>query len=92
MANIKLRRSNKKISIKILFFAYAKEIVNKNYLNLKVNNITNVKEVLEKLYIDYPDLKKINFSVALNNEYINDYEIILKNKDVISIIPPVSGG
>ncbi|MGC8734347.1 MAG: MoaD/ThiS family protein [bacterium] len=86
--------NSKKLFLKVLFFAYAKEIVNKDSIKFKIlpYKATTIKDILNELLISYPDLKKINFSVALNNEYVNDYNIVLKDKDVLSIIPPVSGG
>lgn len=78
--------------VKVLFFAQAKEIVNKSELNIKIPRKSTVKDLIDILYTNYPGLKKIGFSIALNEEYLSDYNVVIKSKDVVAIIPPVSGG
>jgi len=40
----------------------------------------------------YPKLDKLNsYAIAVNESYAED-EVILKEGDVVAIIPPVSGG
>ena len=44
------------------------------------------------LLLKYPKLKNIEeFAIAVNEEYADD-DLILKENDVVAIIPPVSGG
>ena len=40
----------------------------------------------------YPQLENINsYAIAVNESYATD-EIVLKENDVVAVIPPVSGG
>jgi len=51
-----------------------------------------VKELKEKLTIDYPKMKALtSLLIAVNEEY-GDETHILSERDEIALIPPVSGG
>jgi MoaD family protein len=88
----KEKKGSKKISVKIIFFAKSKEITGKKYLNLKLPPNSNINNLINLLKELYPTLNDLNFSIAINNEYIYNYDVELKDKDIVSIIPPVSGG
>jgi len=88
----KEKKRSKKISVKIIFFAKSKEITGKKYLNLKLPQNSKINDLINKLKELYPNLNDLNFSIAINNEYIYNYDIALRDKDIVSIIPPVSGG
>ena len=81
--------------MKIIYFAWIKEITSCDKEIINENNIDNIGNL--KLYLSkkYPDLKK-HFDMdilrfAINQEYIAN-NIELKNSDEIAIFPPVSGG
>ena len=80
----------------IKYFAWLKNITNKDQEVLKEKSIKDVKTLKIYLGKKYPKLKK-NFNkndmlrFAINLKYINK-NIKLKSNDEIAIFPPVSGG
>ena len=50
-----------------------------------------MKELKERLYIDYPELDGEVFQVAVNESFERDESVIAPD-DVVALIPPVSGG
>ncbi len=80
----------------VKYFAWIKDITNKNQEKISNSKIKDVKSLKKYLSIKYPKLKK-HFSnkkiiqIAINTEYIQKNQSI-KNEDEIAIFPPVSGG
>ena len=80
------------MEIKTLFFGIAKDIANKNSLMLELNENATIYNLTSELKIKYPKFSAIHeFSIALNEEFVEG-DAILKDNDVVAIIPPVSGG
>ena len=80
------------MQLQLLFFGITSDITQKRSDKITVSEGITIGELKEKLVLDYPKLKNYNsFSIALNTEYASD-ESILKNGDVVALIPPVSGG
>ena len=81
--------------MKIIYFAWIKDITNFNQEILDSNEIKNLDDLRKYLISKYPDLKKhldqeiLRF--AGNQEYIIE-NIDLKKNDEIAVFPPVSGG
>ena len=81
--------------MKIIYFAWIKDITNFNQEILDSNEIKNLDDLRKYLISKYPDLKKhldqeiLRF--AVNQEYIIE-NIDLKKNDEIAGFPPVSGG
>ena len=81
--------------MKIKYFAWIKDITNKDYEIIEKDfprNIDELKKILNKIY---PDLEKHLSSdilrFAVNQEYVSvNYK--LNQNDEIAIFPPVSGG
>ena len=70
----------------------AKDIVNNSNLDLELDDNKDVKYLVSLLKDKYSEFSLINdFSVAVNEEYV-EKDIILKDNDIVAIIPPVSGG
>jgi molybdopterin converting factor subunit 1 len=81
-----------KVKISILIFGIIKDIVGKNKLVIEIANDSTVSTLKNRLLDEYPELIKYkNYSVAVNEEYVED-DYHLDNNDVIALIPPVSGG
>jgi len=77
--------------IKIKCFGVAKEIVDKDILEMEPSGLS-VKELRANLLEAYPEFSKINgFMIAVNQEYATD-EMTIAASDEVAIIPPVSGG
>jgi molybdopterin converting factor subunit 1 len=80
------------MKITILFFGITTDLVGKSKLNYTINGKTSIKTLKKELKTVYESLSNIQeFAIAVNEEYAND-GLILKEGDVVAIIPPVSGG
>jgi len=81
--------------VKVKVFATLRSIVGKNELELQAST---VGELLEKLYSEYPEMKKELEKGAIilvngkNIEHLEKLNTKLKDDDVVSIFPPVGGG
>ena len=81
--------------MKIIYFAWIKDITNFPEELLDSNKIKNIHSLKKYIISKYPDLKKhldqeiLRF--AVNQEYIAE-NIDLKKDDEIAVFPPVSGG
>ena len=81
--------------MKIIYFAWIKDITNLTEELLDSNEIKNLDSLKKYIISNYPDLKKhldkeiLRF--AVNQEYIAE-NIDLKKNDEIAVFPPVSGG
>ena len=81
--------------MKIIYFAWIKDITNFPEELLDSNKIKNLDNLKKYIISKYPDLKKhldqeiLRF--AVNQEYIIE-NIDLKKNDEIAVFPPVSGG
>ena len=81
-----------KVKISILIFGIIKDIVGKNKLVIEIAKDSTISTLKNRLLNEYPELNKYkNYSVAVNEEYVED-NYRLNNNDVIALIPPVSGG
>ena len=81
--------------MKIIYFAWIKDITNFPEELLDSNKIKNLDNLKKYIISKYPDLKKhldqeiLRF--AVNQEYVVE-NIDLKKNDEIAVFPPVSGG
>ncbi|WCJ34970.1 Molybdopterin synthase sulfur carrier subunit [Euphorbia peplus] len=81
------------VKIKVLFFARAREITGVSEMPLVVSSGTTTKECLNKLVAKFPGLNELCNCIvlALNEEYTTE-TVVVKEKDELAIIPPISGG
>ncbi|XRE43398.1 hypothetical protein ACIVBQ_001602 [Tenacibaculum discolor] len=80
------------MKISILFFGMATDLVDSSSLEIELPNKSTVASFKEFLVAELPELKKMSsYAVAINESYATD-DILIKENDVIAIIPPVSGG
>ena len=81
--------------MKIKYFAWIKDITNKDQEEINKDHPKNIDELKKILSKSYPDLEKhINSDIlryAINMEYTSINQS-LTSKDEIAIFPPVSGG
>ena len=80
------------MKIQVLLFGIAAELVGESSINLDVPKHTSVKDFKAFFVENSPKLKTVSsYAIAVNESYAQDNSIIKEN-DVIAIIPPVSGG
>ena len=81
--------------MRIRYFAWVKDITNKEDEIIDINHPKTIKDLKKYLEDLYPELKKhflkdiLRF--AVNQEYVSE-NLSLKPIDEIAIFPPVSGG
>ena len=80
------------MDLQVLFFGISSDFTGEKTVNLSLCNGSSVSEFKEFIQEKYPKLSQINsYTIAINESYAYD-EMILKENDVVAIIPPVSGG
>ena len=80
------------MKIKLLLFGITRDLLNANELSFEVLENINVGDLKKELRSKYPQLENISScAIAVNESYAND-DVKLREKDVVAIIPPVSGG
>ena len=85
-----------KVTVSLLLFAKARELVGSSSVNLSVPSSTSTYSDLVTLILEaFPVLKRLGgtFVLSLNENYIDqDSEISLRTGDELAVIPPISGG
>ena len=80
------------MKIQLLFFGIATDLVGKNSIFYELKSAETVSALKKELLLTYSKLKNIEeFAIAVNEEYAED-DLVLRENDVVAIIPPVSGG
>ena len=80
------------MKIEILFFGITADLVKVPVISLEISKDLSVDNLKLLLLQKYPQLKKINsYAVAVNEIYAVD-NLVLKENDIVAVIPPVSGG
>lgn len=78
--------------MKILTFGIATDIIGKIEFTFESDNEISVGGLRDLLKEQYPELGKLrSLAFAVNERYAED-DHMLTEKDVIALIPPVSGG
>jgi molybdopterin converting factor subunit 1 len=80
------------MKIKTLFFGITADLIGKTELEMVLENSITVSAFKLVLKEEYPRLKNIDsYAIAVNETYAEDF-LVLKEEDVVAVIPPVSGG
>ena len=80
------------MNIKILLFGILRDIIGESSLNKAVNVDVTLENLRDDLANEFPELNNYkNYSIAVNETYAeSDY--MIKENDIVALIPPVSGG
>ena len=80
------------MKIKTLFFGITRDIVDNGAVEFELSKGMTIDKFQNFLLEKYSGLNDIeNYAFAVNEEYVTN-EYLLKEGDVIAVIPPVSGG
>ena len=80
------------MKINLLLFGITTDLLGESSIELNIERNSSVKSLKSELLSNHPQLENINsYAIAVNESYAND-DLILKENDVVAIIPPVSGG
>ena len=82
-----------KVSIRVLFFGAARDVVDANPLDLSLEAPATVGSAFQSLVARFSPLERFGRSLlfAVNQEYATP-DTILKENDELAVFPPVSGG
>ncbi len=80
------------MKVQILFFGITSDLLGASNLEIEVVEASTVANLKSLLKEKYPQLKNIaSYAIAVNESYAVE-NLVLEEKDVVAIIPPVSGG
>lgn len=80
------------MKITIILFGIIRDIIGESKLTLELKKESSIEQLKQYLIKEYNELSKYhNFSIAVNEEYV-EAGYILKSNDIVALIPPVSGG
>ena len=80
------------MKITVLLFGIIRDVIGENTLKLDLEKAISIGQFKQHLLKKYNDLQQYsNFSIAVNEEYV-DLNYVLQANDVVALIPPVSGG
>jgi molybdopterin synthase catalytic subunit len=82
-----------KVSIRVLFFGAARDVVDANQLDLSLDAPATVSSAFQNLVTRFGQLERFGRSLlfAVNQEYATP-DTLLKENDELAVFPPVSGG
>ena len=81
------------MKVTVLLFGQARELAGTQSLDLEIENPLSVAEVFARIVADLPKLARMEPSLlfAVNEEYASRDQLV-KDGDVLAVLPPVSGG
>ena len=78
--------------VSVLLFGITRDLTGQSAVSVPLLEGASVGNLLDQLNQDYPALAGIrSILVAVNGEYA-DMDQVLRQRDEIALIPPVSGG
>lgn len=79
--------------LKVLLFAALKERMGQDHIQIRVDEGSNAALLLERLFLQFPELKVFSRSVILSiNQKFANPEQLVHPGDEVALFPPVSGG
>src|SRR5918993_559879 len=85
--------AQRQVSIRVLFFGAARDVVNASSLEVSVDAPATVSSAFRKLVERFAGLERFGRSLlfAVNQEYATP-DTMLQENDELAVFPPVSGG
>ena len=81
------------VDVKVLFFAISRELAGNSESSITVNSRISIEELKLQICNTFGlEVIKNNIVLAVNHEYVEGGDIVLKNNDELAVIPPLSGG
>jgi sulfur-carrier protein len=75
--------------MKVLFFGSIADVT--TYQEMKISGSENLQELKYNLEKQFPELKTIRYSFAVNKVIVH-HNLALDDSDVVALLPPFSGG
>lgn len=80
------------MEITLKYFGIIADITQKKEESFSIDDESNtLKKLQSTIEIKYPKILVINYSIALNEKFLQN-DIELKNKDIVAFLPPFAGG
>ncbi|MES2410618.1 MAG: MoaD/ThiS family protein [Bacteroidota bacterium] len=80
------------MEITVKYFGIIADIARKKeevfFIDDESNSVKKLQSIIE---IKYPKILVTNYSIALNEKFLQN-DILLKNNDIIALLPPFAGG
>ncbi len=80
------------MEITVKYFGIIADITQKQdevvFIDDDSNSLKKLQSIIE---IKYPKILVINYSIAVNENFLQN-DILLKNKDLVALLPPFAGG
>ena len=82
------------VRITVLYFAVLRERLGRSEESLSVPDGNRVKDAIDLLTAKYWDVAQLRgkFRIAINEEFIDDEAMFLRDGDTMALVPPVAGG
>ncbi|RBW59755.1 molybdopterin synthase sulfur carrier subunit [Tenacibaculum sp. E3R01] len=80
------------MKIQLLSFGIARDLLGSSSIEIEIPNEISIESFKKIILKQFPKIASVSsYAIAVNEEYAND-SLVLKENDVVAIIPPVSGG
>lgn len=81
------------VTIKVLFFAVSKEIAGRGEAEFQVKSKVSCEELKKIICYNFGlEIIERNIILAVNQEYCEEGNLVLKDNDELAVIPPLSAG
>lgn len=81
------------VTVKVLFFAIAKEISGQSETELCVKSKISYDDLKQLICEKFGlEIIKRNIILAVNQDYCGEGDLVLKDNDELAVIPPLSAG
>ena len=81
------------MKIKVKLFAFYRQIAGRDEIVLQIPSNRTISWLEAKLMVDFPEIDRLSIKplISVNAEFASA-DHILKNGDIVALLPPFSGG